>query len=271
MVFIDAALLAQHDMALHEHPLLDSKDQNLKPCLRTQRKQSDLHPGRGQDPRTGRALAPAQRPHRRRSEQGRARRTQKTGDRDKCTSLQIDTPRGGLARDARALSGHASGWPWTGSVARSAKPSIRPPPGLHLDRRRSTQPVAAPTKGIEEGNPHAHARLEYLSRPGPGRGRRGQQAQPRYGARLHGAGRRGCQDRPPGRQDARADRPGRRRLAKCDGCITVHAEAARKLGATKEEIAEALGVAIAIGAGAALVYSTRALDAFTAAREAALA
>jgi AhpD family alkylhydroperoxidase len=55
---------------------------------------------------------------------------------------------------------------------------------------------------------------------------------------------------------------------RCDGCITVHAEAARKLGVRKEEIAEALGVAVAIGAGAAVVYSTRTLDAFSAAHEA---
>lgn len=55
---------------------------------------------------------------------------------------------------------------------------------------------------------------------------------------------------------------------RCDGCITVHVEAARKLGATQEEIAEALGVAISVNAGAALVYSTRALDAFAAAQEA---
>jgi len=54
---------------------------------------------------------------------------------------------------------------------------------------------------------------------------------------------------------------------RCDGCITVHAEAARKLGAAKEEIAEALGVAIAVNAGAALVYSTRTMDAFDAAVE----
>ena len=54
---------------------------------------------------------------------------------------------------------------------------------------------------------------------------------------------------------------------RCDGCITVHADAARKLGATKEELAEALGVAIAINAGAALVYSTRTMDAFEAAGE----
>ena len=55
---------------------------------------------------------------------------------------------------------------------------------------------------------------------------------------------------------------------RCDGCITVHIEAARKLGATKEEIAEALGVAVSINAGAALVYSTRAIDAYTASAEA---
>ena len=54
---------------------------------------------------------------------------------------------------------------------------------------------------------------------------------------------------------------------RCDGCITVHAEAVRKLGATKEEIAEALGVAVSINAGAALVYSVRTLDAFSAATE----
>jgi len=49
---------------------------------------------------------------------------------------------------------------------------------------------------------------------------------------------------------------------RCDGCITVHAEAARKVGATEQELAEALGVAVAMNAGAAMVYSARALDAF---------
>ena|SRR6266404_5607655 len=39
-------------------------------------------------------------------------------------------------------------------------------------------------------------------------------------------------------------------------------------GATKEEISEALAVAVGINAGAAVVYSTRALDAFDAAGEA---
>ncbi len=56
---------------------------------------------------------------------------------------------------------------------------------------------------------------------------------------------------------------------RCDGCITVHADAARKLGATPEEIAEALGVAVSVNAGAAIVYSTRVLDAYAAAGEGA--
>src|SRR5690348_18304861 len=51
---------------------------------------------------------------------------------------------------------------------------------------------------------------------------------------------------------------------RCDGCITVHTDAAAKAGATREEIAEALGVAVALNAGAALVYSARVLDAFAA-------
>jgi AhpD family alkylhydroperoxidase len=50
----------------------------------------------------------------------------------------------------------------------------------------------------------------------------------------------------------------------CDGCIVIHTEAALKAGATKEEIAEALGVAVAMNAGAALVYSTRVMDAVAA-------
>ena len=50
--------------------------------------------------------------------------------------------------------------------------------------------------------------------------------------------------------------------SRCDGCITVHTEAAIKHGATKEEIVEALGVAVAVNAGASLVYSARVVDAF---------
>jgi len=51
---------------------------------------------------------------------------------------------------------------------------------------------------------------------------------------------------------------------RCDGCITVHTADAIKHGATREEIAEALGVAVAMNAGAAMVYSARVLDAATA-------
>lgn len=51
---------------------------------------------------------------------------------------------------------------------------------------------------------------------------------------------------------------------RCDGCITFHSEAALKAGATKEDISEALGVAVAMNAGAALIYSTRVLDAVAA-------
>jgi len=38
---------------------------------------------------------------------------------------------------------------------------------------------------------------------------------------------------------------------RCDGCTAVHAKKAVELGATREEIAEALGTAIALNAGAA--------------------
>ena len=48
---------------------------------------------------------------------------------------------------------------------------------------------------------------------------------------------------------------------RCDGCIAFHTDAAVKHGATREEIAEALGVAIDLNAGAALGFSARVLDA----------
>jgi AhpD family alkylhydroperoxidase len=50
----------------------------------------------------------------------------------------------------------------------------------------------------------------------------------------------------------------------CDGCITTHVDAALKNGASAEEIADALGVAVAINAGAALVFSARVMDAVAA-------
>jgi len=50
----------------------------------------------------------------------------------------------------------------------------------------------------------------------------------------------------------------------CDGCITIHTDAAIKQGATREEIVAALSVAITVNAGASLVYSARVMDAYTA-------
>ena len=48
---------------------------------------------------------------------------------------------------------------------------------------------------------------------------------------------------------------------RCDGCIAFHAAEAVKLGVSDDEIAEALGVAINLNAGAAITYSTHVLDA----------
>jgi AhpD family alkylhydroperoxidase len=49
---------------------------------------------------------------------------------------------------------------------------------------------------------------------------------------------------------------------RCDGCIAVHTAAAIATGAKQEEITEALGTAVAVNAGAALVYSTRVMDCY---------
>lgn len=48
---------------------------------------------------------------------------------------------------------------------------------------------------------------------------------------------------------------------RCDGCISVHTKKAVEQGAKVEEITEALGVAIALNAGAALTYSARVMEA----------
>jgi AhpD family alkylhydroperoxidase len=47
---------------------------------------------------------------------------------------------------------------------------------------------------------------------------------------------------------------------RCDGCIAVHGKKAIELGASREEIAEAMGTAIALNAGAALTYTARVFD-----------
>jgi alkylhydroperoxidase/carboxymuconolactone decarboxylase family protein YurZ len=46
--------------------------------------------------------------------------------------------------------------------------------------------------------------------------------------------------------------------------ITTHVDAAARHGATREEVIEALSVAIQVNAGAALVHSARTLDVFKA-------
>lgn len=48
---------------------------------------------------------------------------------------------------------------------------------------------------------------------------------------------------------------------RCDGCIAMHVSAALKAGATRPQIAEALGVAVLMGGGPASVYATEALGA----------
>jgi len=50
---------------------------------------------------------------------------------------------------------------------------------------------------------------------------------------------------------------------RCDDCIAFHAKAALKQGASREEVMEALGMAIYMGAGPSVMYATHALDAFT--------
>jgi len=49
---------------------------------------------------------------------------------------------------------------------------------------------------------------------------------------------------------------------KCDGCIAAHARAAASAGATRSEVAEAIGVAFAMRGGPATVFGARAFDAF---------
>jgi AhpD family alkylhydroperoxidase len=48
----------------------------------------------------------------------------------------------------------------------------------------------------------------------------------------------------------------------CDGCIASHARGAARRGATVEEVAEALGVAILMNGGPGTVHAPRALEAF---------
>lgn len=49
---------------------------------------------------------------------------------------------------------------------------------------------------------------------------------------------------------------------RCDGCIGFHCEALVRLGASRAEVEEALGMAIYMGGGPALMYAADAIAAF---------
>ena len=50
--------------------------------------------------------------------------------------------------------------------------------------------------------------------------------------------------------------------AHCDACIGFHVQALVKLGASKAEVEEALGMAVYMGGGPSLMYSANAVAAF---------
>ena len=48
----------------------------------------------------------------------------------------------------------------------------------------------------------------------------------------------------------------------CDGCVAYHTRAAHKLGATREEVAETVALALYMGGGPAAVYGADAIRAY---------
>ena len=51
-------------------------------------------------------------------------------------------------------------------------------------------------------------------------------------------------------------------VQRCDGCIASHAQGAATAGATRQEAAEAIGVAMLMNGGPATIYAPRAYAAF---------
>ncbi len=49
--------------------------------------------------------------------------------------------------------------------------------------------------------------------------------------------------------------------ARCDGCIAFHTHDALKAGASREEITDALGVAVLMGGGPSVMYATHVIEA----------
>ena len=54
---------------------------------------------------------------------------------------------------------------------------------------------------------------------------------------------------------------------RCDGCLAFHSQAALAAGATREEVVDALGTAISLNTGAAMIYAARAMDALSQAQQ----
>lgn len=48
---------------------------------------------------------------------------------------------------------------------------------------------------------------------------------------------------------------------RCEGCIALHMHDVLKAGATREEVADAIGVAVVMGGGPSVVYGSKALEA----------
>ncbi|MCR5347616.1 MAG: carboxymuconolactone decarboxylase family protein [Fretibacterium sp.] len=49
---------------------------------------------------------------------------------------------------------------------------------------------------------------------------------------------------------------------RCDACVTAHMQNAVRAGATREELAEAVGVAVMMGGGPSSVYAAAVLEAY---------
>lgn len=49
---------------------------------------------------------------------------------------------------------------------------------------------------------------------------------------------------------------------RCDACVAAHVQNAIKAGATREEVAEAVGVAVMMGGGPSSIYAANVLEAY---------
>ncbi len=56
---------------------------------------------------------------------------------------------------------------------------------------------------------------------------------------------------------------------RCDGCVAAHGRSVHQLGASREEVVEAIGVAVHMGGGPSMVYGAEALRAYDAFAETA--